>query len=214
MYKSLEPKQIETNVIFMQSRDGIMDMFFGLMMVSSGINGIFTYMDWIDQWYIRYLTILFLVPMLLAKFLITAPRIGYIKMKPVKGGRRGILRVFLLISMTITILMLAASIFKISFIHGQTLRISPVILFGVILLLMSFVAWLIGLYSLYIVGLASGIGFFLDEPLGLETIFNLPGDIIIFLIPGILITIYGAFRLVNFLRTHPRKNVKADFEHE
>ena len=191
-----------------------MDIFFGLMLIASGINGVFTYMDWFTPWYIRFLILILLVPMLLVKFMITTPRIGFIKMKPVKGGRRKILRTFILISATLTILMLAASIFKLSFIHGRTLNVSPVILFGVILLLMSFIAWLIGLYSLYFVGLTTGIGFFLDEPLGLETILNLPGDLFIFCIPGIIITVYGAFRMVNFLRTHPLRNIKANFEHE
>lgn len=209
-----EPKQIETNVIYMQSRDGVMDVFFGLMLISSGINGVFTFMDWFTPWYIRFLILILLVPMLLTKFLVTTPRIGFIKMKPVKGGRRKILRTFILISATLTILMLLSSIFKLSFINGRTLNVSPVILFGVLSLLMSFVAWLIGLYSLYFVGLASGIGFFLDEPLGLETILNLPGDLFIFFIPGILITVYGVFRMKNFLKTHPLRNVKADFEHE
>ena len=191
-----------------------MDIFFGLMLVSAGINGIYTYMDWVIPWYIRFLTILLLGPVLLTKFLVTTPRIGYIKMKPVKGGRREILRTFIFISALITVLMLAASVFKLSFIHGRILHISPVILFGVILLLMSFVAWLIGLYSLYFVGLASGIGFFLDEALGLETILNFPGDLFIFCIPGIIITGYGVLRMVNFLKTHPLRNVKADFNHE
>ncbi len=105
--------------------------------------------------------------------------------------------------------MLAASIFKVQFIHGQTLNIPPVILFGALLLLLSFVAWLIGLYSLYIVGLVAGIGFFLDEPLGLGTILSFPGDFFIFCIPGALITIYGVIRLASFLRTHPLQNLKA-----
>jgi hypothetical protein len=214
MFKKLDPKQIEKSVIFLQSRDGILDIFFGLTLGVAGINGIYTYMEWNIPWYIRFLILILLVPTLLAKYFITNPRIGYIKMRLVKGGRRRILQVFLLISLVLTILMLAASIFKLQFIHGQMLSIPPVILFGAILLLMSFVAWLVGLYSLYVVGLAAGIGFFLDEPLGLDTILNLPGDLFIFCIPGALITIYGAIRLFRFLKTHPLQNVKADFNHE
>ncbi len=214
MFKKLDPKQIEKSVLFLQSRDGILDIFFGLMLGAAGINGIYTYLEWNIPWYIRFLILILLVPMLIAKFFITTPRVGYIKMRPVKGGRLIILKIFLLISFGLTILMLAASIFKLQFIHGQMLSMPPVIFFGAILLLMSFVAWLIGLYSLYVVGLAAGIGFFLDEPLGLDTILNLPGDLFIFCIPGALIAIYGAIRLVLFLKTHPLQNVKADFEHE
>ena len=214
MYKKLHPKQIEKSVIFLQSRDGILDIFFGLMLGAAGLNGIYTYMEWDIPWYIRFLILILLVPVLLAKFFITTPRIGYFKMKPVRGGRLRMLQVFLLISAVLTILMLAASIFKVQFIHGQTLHIHPVILFGALLLLLSFVAWLLGLYSLYVVGLAAGIGFFLDEPLGLVTILNLPGDFFIFCIPGALIIIYGVIRLASFLRTHPLQNLKADFNHE
>jgi len=181
---------------------------------AAGINGIYTYMEWIIPWYIRFLILILLVPILLAKYFITSPRIGFIKMRPVKGGRRIILQVFLLISFALTILMLAASIFKVQFIQGQMLSIPPVILFGAILLLMSFIAWLIGLYSLYVVGLAAGIGFFLDEPLGLDAILNLPGDLFIFCIPGALIILYGAIRLFRFLKTHPLQNIKADYNHE
>ncbi len=214
MYKKLDSKQIEKSVIFLQSRDGILDIFFGLVLGAAGINGIYTYMEWIIPWYIRFLILILLVPILLAKYFITSPRIGFIKMRPVKGGRRIILQVFLLISFALTILMLAASIFKVQFIQGQMLSIPPVILFGAILLLMSFIAWLIGLYSLYVVGLAAGIGFFLDEPLGLDAILNLPGDLFIFCIPGALIILYGAIRLFRFLKTHPLQNIKADYNHE
>lgn len=214
MYKKLNPKQIERSIIFMQSRDGILDIFFGLMLGAAGINGIYTYMEWGIPWYIRFLILLLLVPVLLVKVFITMPRIGYIKMNPVKGGRRRILQFFLLISSVLTILMLAASIFRFEFIHGQSLSIPPVILFSVILLLLSFVAWLVGLYSLYIVGLTAGFGFFLDDPLGLDTISGLPGDLFIFCIPGALIIVYGVIRLFRFLKTHPLQNLKADFSHE
>ena len=214
MYKKFEPGQIETNMIYKQSRDGVMDIYFGLVLVVAGINGVFTYMDWFIPWYLRFLIILLLIPMFLMKFLLTSPRIGYIKMKPVKGGRRNILKIFLLISATLTVIMLISSIFKIGLIHGQTLHVSPVILFGGLLLIMSFVAWLIGLYSLYFVGIAAGIGFFLDKPLGLETIFDLPSDLFILITPGLIISIYGIFRLVKFLKDHPIRNLKADFNHE
>lgn len=212
MYKKLEPKQIERHIIFLRSRDGIMDIFFGLMLGAAGINGIYTHMEWFIPWYIRFMILILLVPMILAKYLVTNPRIGYIRMKPVKGGRRNILQLFLLISLVLTMLMLAASIFKLKFIHDRTLSVSPVILFGAFMLLMSFVAWLIGLNSLYVVGLAAGIGFFLDEPLGLDTIVNLPADLFIFCIPGLAITVYGAFRLARFLKSHPTQNLTADLK--
>jgi len=160
MYNKLEPKQIEKSIIFLQNRDGILDIYFGLMLGAAGINGIYTFMEWSIPWYIRFLILLLLVPILLAKLVITTPRIGYIKMKPVKGGRMRILRVFLLISAVVTILMLAASIFKVQFIHGQMLNISPVILFGA------------------------------------------------------MIVLYGVVRLFRFLKTHPLKNLKADYSHE
>ena len=214
MNTKLYPKQIEKSVLFLQSRDGILDIFFGLMLGAAGINGIYTSMEWSIPWFIRFLILLLLVPVLLAKLFITTPRIGYIRMRPARGGRMRVLRIFLLVSGILTLLMLAASIFKVQFIHGQMLAVSPVILFGAILLFMSFIAWLVGLYSLYIVGLAAGFGFFLDEPLGLDRILDLPGDLFVFCIPGALIVLYGFVRLFRFLKTHPSQNIKADYSHE
>lgn len=214
MLNKLKPKHIEKNMLFLHSRDGILDIFFGFMLIASGVNGIFTHNGWDEPWYIRFMILILLIPMLAGKFFITTPRIGYIKMNFVKGGRRKILRIFMMISLTLTIFMLLSSIFKIGVIHGQTLEVSPVILFGIIMLIMSFVAWLIGLYSLYFVGLCTGFGFFLAKPLGLESIMNYSADLFIFCIPGTIIVLYGIYRLVQFLKSHPLQNIKADYEHK
>ena len=209
MKHDLSPKGIEKNFLFMVSRDGILDIFFGLMLVAAGINGIYTALGWETPWYIRFLILLLLIPVFIGKLFVTTPRLGYIKMKPIEGGRRRILRVFLIISSVITLIMIAYSVFNKG--TDQQLSLSPVIMFGAILVLMSFVAWLIGVYSIFFVGLCTGFGFFLARPIHLGTILGMPADLFIFCIPGLLISFYGAHRLYKFLKAHPKQNLNTDY---
>lgn len=149
--------------------------------------------------------------LMLVKFMITTPRLGYVKMKSVKGGRKTFLRRFLVFSFTVTILLLAASIFKIPLVHNQPISISPVIEFLFLLWALGFVGWLIGLYSLIFVGLAAGIGWPIARMIDLDTVLGLPADLFTLGIPGLAIAVLGLIRYIKFLRENPLpKNSQQD----
>ena len=94
MLNKLKPKQIEKNMLFLHSRDGILDIFFGCMLIAAGVNSIFTYNGWDEPWYIRFMILILLIPMLASKFFITTPRTGYIKMNFVKGQEEDIANIY------------------------------------------------------------------------------------------------------------------------
>ncbi|MFH0761171.1 MAG: hypothetical protein V2A67_06680 [Bacteroidota bacterium] len=214
MQLETNPRRIEKSFIFMQSRDGILDMFFGLMLVIPGINSIFSWYGWDVPWYLRYGIIILLIPFILGKILVTSPRTGYVRMKPVAGGRKQILTIFLAISMTMTLLLLAAKIFKVPGFNGETVSFNPVIEFGFLVILFSFIAWLIGVYSLFFFGICTAVGWPVAEMTGLVTIAGLPAEVFTFCFPGLIITIFGIVRLIRFLKNHPKENLKSDYEPE
>lgn len=214
MQPETNPRRIEKSFIFMQSRDGMIDMFFGLMLVIAGINAIFSWYGWDEPWYLRYGIIILLIPFILGKILAVGPRTGYVKMKPVAGGRKQILTIFLAISLTLTILLLAAKIFKVPGFYGETISFNPVIEFGFFVVLFSFIAWLIGVYSLFFFGICIAIAWPVAHMTGLETIAGLPAEVFTLCLPGLIITTFGIVRLIRFLKNHPKENLKSDYEPE
>ncbi len=212
MQTEFNPKRIERNILFMQSRDGMLDMFFGLMLAIAGINDIYSYYGWQEVWYLRFGIIILIVPFLLGKFFITTPRLGYVKMKPVVGGRRLILIIFLSISLTFTCLLLAGVLLKLPGFRGESVAFNPIIEFGFLVITSGFVAWLMGTYSLFFAGLAAGFAWPIADMINLKTIAGFPAEVFTLCLPGLIIFVYGLVIFVKFLKSHPRKNLKADYE--
>ncbi|GEM_PF-1066886 len=208
------PRSIEKNLIFLQSRDGMIDMFFGLMLVIAGINSLFSWYKWDEPWYLRYGIIILLIPFVLGKILVTAPRTGYVRMKPVSGGRKQILTIFLVISLTLTLLLFAVKIFKVPGIYGETVSFNPVIEFGFLVILFSFIAWLLGVYSLFFFGICVGVAWPVAHMTGLETIAGMPAEVFTLCLPGLIMTAFGIIRLIRFLKKFPKENLKSDYEPE
>lgn len=196
----------------MQSRDGLLDMFVGLLLAVAGINDLFSYYGWKEAWYIRFGIIILIIPYLLAKIFITTPRLGYVKMKPVAGGRRKILFIFLVISLTVTLLFFAAALLEFPGFRGETVSFNPIVEFGVLVTLLGFVGWLMGTYSLFFAGMALGFAWPIAHMINLKAIAGLAAEIFTLCLPGLIIFIYGLVLFLKFLKLHPRKNLEADYE--
>jgi hypothetical protein len=213
MQPSNHPKSIEKRLIYLQSRDGVLDIFFGSMLMAVALNSTFTYFDWAEPWYVRFIIIILMVPFVLVKVFVTTPRIGYVKMKPVAGGRKQLLTILTVIGVILTALLLVATILKVPWLSNREFSVSPILEFAVLIFVLGFVGWLMGLYSLIAVGILLGFAWPIAGMIGLETIANLPAELFTLGLPGLVIAITGIFRLVKFLKMFPRQNLKADYEH-
>ncbi len=213
MQTSNLPKSIEKRLIFLQSRDGVMDLFFGCMLMAAALSDTFTYYDWTEPWYVRFMIIILMVPFVLVKVFITTPRIGYVKMKPVAGGRKQLLTILTVIGVILTALLLLATLLKVPWLSNREFSLSPILEFAFLIFVFGFVGWLMGLYSLIAVGILLGFAWPIAEMIGLETIANLPAGLFTLGLPGFIIGVTGIFRLVKFLRLFPRQNLNADYEH-
>lgn len=214
MQPEVNPKRIEKRLIFMQSRDGMLDMFFGLMLVIVGTNDIFSFYEWQVPWYLRFGIIILIIPFLLGKFLITTPRLGFVKMKPVAWGRKQSLIIFLSVSVFLSLLLLAAAIFDLPGFNYEQIGYNPVLEFAFLVFAMGFAGWLIGAYSLFFAGIATGFAWPVAEMIKLETIAGLPQELFSLCLPGLIILVIGMIRFSRFLKTHPKENLKADYEPE
>ncbi len=212
MQTELNPKRIEKNLIFLQSRDGMLDMFFGLMMMAAALNDTFTFYEWPVPWYVRFLILILMVPFVMGKLFITKPRLGYLRMKPVTGGRKQVLKLFTIIAATLTLLLFAATILKVNGFNDQPVAFHPILEFIFLVSLFGFVGWLMGLHLLFAVGIIMGFAWPIANMIGLAKIAGLPAGIFTLGLPGLVIAIIGVFELVKFLRDHPRKNLQVDYE--
>lgn len=205
-------KSLEKSLIYKQSRDGLLDLFFGFMVLVACINGLFSYYGWEEVWYIRYLIIILLVPFLILKFLLTGPRAGYVKMPAVRGGRKKLLYVFLGISIGFTVILWLVAAITQNTISSGSVWVHPLVEFGFLVIVIGVVGWLIGAYSLLLVGLSLGLAWPVSEWLQFDTLFNLPQELFTMGIPGLLVIAYGLYRLIRYLKDHPKSKNHADYE--
>ncbi|HBB90194.1 MAG TPA: hypothetical protein DC042_00295 [Bacteroidales bacterium] len=213
MQENYKPKNIEKRLIYLQSRDGVLDIFFGCMLMAAALSDTFTYYNWAEPWYIRFMIIILMVPFLLVKVFLTTPRIGYVKMKPVAGGRKQLLILLTIFGIVLTTLLLAATLLKGPLLSNHEFSLSPVVEFAFWIFLFGFIGWLMGLYSLIAVGLIFGFAWPIAGMIGLDSIASLPAELFTVGLPGFVIAGIGIIRLIKFLRMFPRQNLKANFEH-
>ena len=212
MQTTINPKTIEKRLIFLQSRDGVLDMFFGFMMVAAALNEVFTFYEWSQPWYIRFLILILMVPFVAVKLWVTTPRMGHVKMKPVAGGRKQVLVILTTVGVLLTVILLAANILQPDWLDGRSFSWSPVVEFLALAAIFGLIGWLMGLPTLMATGIILGFAWPISEMISLETIAGLPAVVFTLGIPGLIIILYGAISLVKFFEKYPRKNLNADYE--
>jgi len=212
--ETIQPKKIEKRLIYLQSRDGILDMFFGGMLMAAALNDTFTFYEWPVPWYIRFLIIILMIPAVLAKIIITVPRMGYVKMKPVSGGRKQTLMILTGTAVILTLLIILFSILKVPWLNAGNYAPGPIYEMIFLVLVFGIIGWLMGLYTLIAVGIILAFAWPVSTMIGLDSIGNMPADPFTLGIPGLIITLIGIIELIRFMKRYPRQNLNANYEQE
>lgn len=185
-------------------KDGLMDIFFGLLLIGVGLNVLRLRMGMDTSKFITYAVLLLIPAFILARRSITMRRLGYARFGEVRKKQKAIALLVAVITQLLFGFLLWTSF---------TDRIDPAVIplqklinpyteFVFIILVFSLIGYLIDYNRFYIVGFAVGTGLFLSHS------FNDP-DISILIVylsfglAGIFLTINGIIMLIRFLHEYP-----------
>jgi hypothetical protein len=185
-------------------KDGLMDIFFGLLLIGVGLNVLRLRMGMDTSRFITYAVLLLIPAFVLARRFITLRRLGYASFGKVRKKRK---------ALALSVAVVAQLLF--GFLLWTSLRgrvdtdviqlnrfINPYTEFVFIILVFSLIGFLIDYNRFYIVGFAVGTGLFLTHS------FNNPNISILivylsFGLAGFFLTVNGIILLIRFLHEYP-----------
>jgi hypothetical protein len=192
-------------------KDGLMDMFFGLLLIGVGYNVLRLRMG-MDTSTLITITVILLIPaFLLSRIYITRPRLGYVKF----GEKRKKRKVLALLTAIIIQLFFGFLLWT-SFtgrINDQILQklINPYTEFILLVIVFSLIGYLIDYNRFYLIGFAVGTGLCLSDTFENMTTAMLTA-ILGFGIAGIFLTVSGLLLFIHFLREYPEQGITPDYE--
>jgi hypothetical protein len=192
-------------------KDGLMDMFFGLLLIGVGFNVLRLRMG-MDTSLLITLSVILLIPaFILSRFLITRPRMGYVKFGENRKKRKVIALLIAIITQLFFGFLLWTSftgrfndLLMQKFINPYTEFIFLVIVF-------SLIGYLIDYNRFYLIGFTVGIGMCLSDTFE-NTITAMLTASLAFGITGLFMTVYGLFLFIRFLREYSKPGTTPDYE--
>ncbi|UCD00820.1 MAG: hypothetical protein JSV23_08015 [Promethearchaeota archaeon] len=202
---SIDLKEIEKKTWRSTLEDGLLDMYFGMLVLSIGLG--ITLGDLLPEPFDSLLPIILmiigLILFLLGKKFITQPRLGIVKFGFRQKTRK--LKTVLVLSINSIILLI---LFIIRLVNPDLRLIFPVYIEGLIIGLLfitfplCFAAYFLQYTRLYFIALLVGLSFFLSDLLSI--ILPEPFDALMaFGIVSVIIIIEGFIFLIKFLRKYP-----------
>jgi hypothetical protein len=194
MMNQLDLKQLERKAWQSYHQDGLAEVFLGMLLVLAFLAGISG-----ERRFFVYIPMLLMGPaIILAKRVITVPRIGRVKFGPARKARLRKLRGVAIVAFAITLALLAMTLLGVDWVPEQHLLVSFG-LGGMIALLFAAAAYWKDFPRMYGVGLLVGTGFtvteLLDSPLPL-------------LVVGGMLMAVGLVTLASFVRKYPVPEVR------
>ena len=202
---------VESNAYRSFYKDGLMDMFFGLLLIGVGFNVLRLRMGMDTSIYITLAVILLIPAFLLSRLYITRPRLGYVKFGE-KRKRRKILALII----AIVIQLIFGFLLWVSFTnHGNNILLeqffNPYTEFLLIVIVFSLIGYLIDYNRFYLIGFATGTGLFLSEVFEKSTA-SVTIVYLSFGLAGIFLTVLGLVLFIRFLHDYPESRTTEEYE--
>ena len=199
MVDRLNLKEIEMKAYRFTFKDGLYDMTYGTLLVSIAVAPILREMIYLG--YIFFLIVPAPLIILLGKKYITIPRIGIVKFSRTraKSQRKLLLLVVVLVPLTVLMVILTAvGMFNVT-VGGYLVPVGAGLF---VLLLFSFIAYVIDYSHFYLYAVSIGLGIPVSELV--EPLLGEPFDYIVsFGISGALILLYGLINCIKFDQKYP-----------
>lgn len=201
-------KKLERKAYIAFYQDGLLDIFFGLMLSASGISALLEYYNISRHWVTISIVILPFM-YISGKKIVTIPRLGRVNFSFWRKQRKSRVIVILVgvVMVSFALLVLAQTRllkYDENFVRGYT---GPLLEGLFFLIVFSIMAYLLDYNRLYIIALA----FFISMPLAqalkglLSTPFN---EVVAYCVPGGGVVLFGVFLLLRFLRRYPKPDLE------
>jgi hypothetical protein len=194
-------------------KDGLMDMFFGLILIGVGLNVLRLQMGMDTSLFITLAVMLLIPAFLLARLLITRPRLGYVKFREKRKKRKALALIIAIITQILFGFLLWTSFTGRGNDALLQKLINPYTEFIFIVIVFSLIGWLIDYNRFYLIGFAAGTGLQLSEVFENSTA-SVVCVYLSFGLAGIFLTILGLILFIRFLREYPVPGEKANYEKE
>jgi len=202
---------VETKAYRTFYKDGLMDMFFGLILIGVGCNVLRLRMGMDTSMLITLAVILLIPAFLLSRLYVTRPRLGYVKFGEKRKRRKALALLVAIVTQVLFGFLLWISLRGHS--NDQLLQkfINPYTEFIFIVIVFSLIGYLIDYNRFYLIGFAVGIGLRLSEVLE-----NSATSVVVvslsFGIAGLFLVVLGIILLIRFLRDYPKSGTQAKYE--
>jgi len=206
-FKALEKKAFRSFF-----KDGIYDVFLGLILLSFGLPLILNEFGLLDYVTIKMplliplsLNIGALVFFIVGKKYITAPRLGIVRFGKTRKRKMMHVKLLLAISVLIGVITFFLSLFKVLPVGGKTGVPIPIIIFSIqVLIVFSLAAYFMDFTRLYLYAFLFAVSMPVTFWLKKNTVMTHP-TLWVFSLTAVPMLIVGWIQFVRFLRQYPRK---------
>jgi len=209
MAENVDLKALDKKIFKTTNEDGIMDIYFGMLFMSMGIQALFRDILPGVMGYLGIYLILIAFAFtffIIGKKKITAPRMGIVKLRVKMSPTKKKLVITLSINIVVSFIFFILTFLGLF----QVIQIDPIIFtltigLGIIALPISLLAYFAKTPRWYIIAIVVGLSLFLSEIL--YPVFGSPLDsFIAFSITGGSIIVMGLVVLSRFIKKYPLKN--------
>ena len=207
--KSTNP--LELRLYLTNYRDGLFDMIFAMMLIISGSNQLFTYLDLERPIYLKLGILIFVAIFLLVKRFVSNPRSGKVTFSKERKKKRARAIIIAISAQVFTAIVLYAAIKNLLPEGENSQLVSLIIEFLFLLIVFSSLGYYSDYKWFYFVGIIYALAWpvnYLLQPV-LNTL--IPG-IILQLAAGLFLLLIGMVHFISFLKEYPKPGRSVQYE--
>ena len=209
--KSTNP--LELRLYLTNYRDGLFDMIFAMMLIISGSNQLFTYLDLERPIYLKLGILIFVAIFLLVKRFVSNPRSGKVTFSKERKKKRARAIIIAISAQVFTAIVLYAAIKNLLPEGENSQLVSLIIEFLFLLIVFSSLGYYSDYKWFYFVGIIYALAWpvnYLLQPV-LNTL--IPG-IILQLAAGLFLLLIGMVHFISFLKEYPKPGRSVQYENQ
>ena len=206
-------KSIELRLWQMNYRDGLFNMFFGSLLMTTGTDQLFTHLELHEPIYIRFGILIWITLFLLVKRFVSMPRMGKAKYRPERRKKRVKAILIAIAAQVFTALILFLGIKKLLPEGEHSHMVSLIIEFLFFVIVFSSIGYFTDNKWFYFIGAVMVLAWPVNLMLQPWLHSRLPG-IILQLAAGLFLFLVGLMHFISFLREYPKPGNSITYENE
>jgi hypothetical protein len=206
-------KSLELRLYLTNYRDGLFDMVFAMMLIISGMNQLFTFLNLERPIYLKLGILIVLAIFLLVKRFVSYPRSGKVIFSKGRKKKRAKALIITIAAQVVTAVVLYAAVKNLLPVGEHSQLVSLIIEFLFLLVVFSSIAYFTDYKWFYFIGIIIALAWPVNYLL--QPVLNnlLPGIILQLSAGGFLLTV-GTVKLTSFLRKYPKPGRSVNYENQ